>query len=145
MWFLKTRQLAPRASSSFSSQPAYKSLISSVYVRLSAQSNQYPLHFCIVTKMALGTAPYAGDFLNTREGRVDTFYTVEFIRLATTCYDNREPRDLDSYLQAYNKSESRILYSQFPYTNDSAYGIALYTNYQSSLIETISGCRTVGR
>lgn len=71
---------------------------------------------------------YAGFFSTKRVG-TDTIYKV-----GTELLRNPDPKDLDSTLKAFNKSEPDSVYS-FSITNDSAYIFAL-TNYQSSLVET---------
>ncbi|HZG24964.1 MAG TPA: hypothetical protein VEZ17_10310 [Chitinophagaceae bacterium] len=103
-------------------------------VRYPAQYNN--THFTFVSDENGVGNRYAG-FFNTRRAGVDTVYKVgdDLLR-------NPEPRDLDSLLKAYNKSEPDSIFS-ISITNDSAYVFAL-TNYQSSLIETkVAG--TVGQ
>lgn len=85
-------------------------------------------HFTFVSDENGIANRYAG-FFQTRRAGVDTIYTVgeDFLR-------NPEPRDLDSLLRAYNKSEPDSMYA-ISLTSDSAYVFPI-TNYESSLKET---------
>lgn len=71
---------------------------------------------------------YAGFFTTKRAG-VDTVY-----KIGDELLHNPDPKDLDSTLKAYNKTEPDTVYS-FTITNDSSY-IFPITNYASGLSET---------
>ncbi|MBC8033517.1 MAG: hypothetical protein H7Y03_05190 [Chitinophagaceae bacterium] len=94
--------------------------------RFPMQYNQ--AHFTFVSdENGIGNR-YAGFFSSKRVG-VDTVY-----KIGTELLRNPDPKDLDSTLRAFNKSEPDSIFS-FALTSDSAYVFAL-TNYQSSLVET---------
>ncbi|MBX3242183.1 MAG: hypothetical protein KIT80_14430 [Chitinophagaceae bacterium] len=94
---------------------------------------RYPMqyntsHFTFVND-EMGIANRYAGFFTTRRAGVDTVYRVgdEFLR-------NPDPAELDSIMQAWNKSEPDSI-AYMSVTTDSAYSFPI-TNYQSSLQET---------
>lgn len=98
-------------------------------VRFPTQYNS--THFTFVSDENGVGNRYAGFFKTVRAG-VDTVY-----KIGEDLLRNPDPKDLDSLLKAYNKSEPDSIFA-FSITNDSAYVFPL-TNYQSSLTETKIG------